>query len=268
MSTAELAKQALWNKSGLLQVQDPNGPEGYVKDGRLNLVPGVTPEMIKADYCRGSGHEWLKKFKAIHSSAALVANTFGRWKTDPRRLKVLGLSGFTQPELEAPCPTGLRGTPPNLDVLLQSSDAVIGIESKLLEPLKPTKPHFSPSYSRDRLPQCEDCWWNLLAQVRDGPPAHLDIAQLVKHYLGLRKQFAAGQKVYLLYLYWKPLNSAAINEYSELAKEIDCFRSAISEDSAVQFISMDYLQLWNSWSGDAELSQHAHLLKQRYGVNI
>jgi hypothetical protein len=263
MNTVDRAKHALWKKSGL-----PHDAKGYVEDARLNLVSGMTPEMIKTDYCGGSGKEWLAKIRAINSSAALAANSFGRWKTDPAKLKLLGMSGFQSPKLEAQCRTGLGGTPPNLDVPLQSSDIVIGIESKLLEPLTLTKPHFSPSYSRARLPLCEEPWWNLLEQVRHWPPAHLDAAQLVKHYLGLRKQFPTGQKVFLLYLFWKPLNAANIAEYSRHAEDMDKFRSAISENGAVQFIPMDYLQLWESWSGDADLAEHANLLKQRYRVEI
>jgi hypothetical protein len=266
MNIVDRAKHALWKKSGL--PHDPKGPKGYVEDARLNLVSGVTPEMIKPDYCRGSGQEWLTKIRAIHSSAALAANTFGRWKTDPAKLKILGLSGFQPPILEAQCPTGLGGTPPNLDVLLQSSDTVIGIESKLLEPLTPTKPYFSPSYSRNRLPLCEEPWWNLLERVRHWPPAHLDAAQLVKHYLGLRKRFHTGQRVFLVYLFWKPLNAADFAEYSQHAEDIEKFRNQVSEGGAVQFISMDYLQLWDSWSGDADLAEHAKLLKQRYCVEL
>lgn len=264
MNTIDRSKQALWKKSGL-----PHDLKGYVEDARLNLVNGVTPEMIKDDYCEGSGQEWLTKIRAIHSSAALAANTFGRWKTDPAKLKILGFSGFQALKLEAQCRSGLGGTPPNLDVLLQSSDIVIGIESKLLEPLKPTKPKFSLSYSCDKLPLCEESWWNLLEQVRHWPPSHLDAAQLIKHYLGLRKQYPTGQKVLLLYLFWKPLNAAKIAEYSRHAEDLDRFQGAISESgSAVQFISMDYLQLWTSWLGNADMVEHAESLMQRYCVEI
>ena len=266
MNIVDRAKHALWKKSGL--PHDPTGPKGYVVDARLNLVSGVTPEMIKADYYGGSGQEWLAKIRAIHSSAALAANTFGRWKTDPAKLKILELSGFQPPKFEAQCPTGLGGTPPNLDVLLQSPDIVIGLESKLLEPLTPRKPHFSKSYSRDRLPLCEESWWNLLEQVRHWPPAHLDAAQLIKHYLGLRKRFPSGQKVFLVYLFWKPLNAEKIAEYVRHAEDMEKFRDALSESGAVQFIPMDYLHLWDSWSGDADLAEHANLLKQRYCVEI
>jgi len=263
MKMVDRAKAALWKKSGL-----SHDARGYVAEARLNLVAGVTPEMIEADYCHGSGQEWVTKIRAIHSSAALTANTFGRWKTEPAELKILGLSGFEKPKLEAKCSTGLGGTPPNLDVLLQSKDIVIGIESKLLEPLTPTKPHFSPSYSRDKVPLCEDTWWNLLEHVRDWPPSHLDAAQLIKHYLGLRKQFPAGRKVFLLYLFWRPRNAAAIPEYSRHAEDIERFRNAIARDSAVQFVSMNYLELWENWKNYSGLAEHASILEQRYCVEI
>jgi len=239
-----------------------------VADARLNLVTGVTPEMVQADYTGGSGQEWLGKILAIHSSAALAANTFGRWKGDPAKLKVIGLSGFQPPKLEAQCQTGLRGTPPNLDVLLESPDAVIGIESKLLEPLKPTKPQFSPSYDLANLPLCEKPWWELLNQARHWPPCHLDVAQLIKHYLGLRKQYPAGRQVYLLYLFWQPLNASSIPEYSRHAEDIEKFRNAVAQGNTVHFVPMDYLQLWESWSEHVDLAEHARLLKQRYCVEI
>lgn len=243
-------------------------PKGYVEDARRNLVTGVTTEMIQTDYCEGSGQEWLAKIRAIHSSAALTANTFGRWKTDPAKINILGFSGFFSLKLEAKCKTGLGGTPPNLDVLLQSSKVVIGIESKLLEPLKRTKPLFSPSYVRDRLPLCEESWWNLLEQLRYWPPAHLDAAQLVKHYLGLRKQFSYNKKVFLLYLFWKPLNATSIAEYLQHAKEIEKVRKALPDNGSIQFIAMDYLQLWEAWSEDSVMKEHASLLRQRYSVEI
>jgi hypothetical protein len=263
MNTIDRAKAALWKKSGL-----PHDPKGYVADARLNLVTGVTPEMIKGDFCGGSGQEWLAKIRAIHSSAALAANTFGRWKRDPAKLKIIGLSGFQPPKFEARCRTGLGGTPPNLDVLLESPDVVIGIESKLLEPLTPTKPKFSPSYKLANLPLCEEAWWEVLDQARQMPPCHLDVAQLIKHYLGLRKQYPDGRQVYLLYLFWKPLNAASIPEYSKHVEDIERFQNAVAESGSVQFVAMDYLHLWELWSQDVNLAEHANLLKRRYCVEI
>ena len=263
MNTLKRAKEALWAKSGLGHDKD-----GYVDCPDANLLDGVPPTLIKDDYDGGSGQEWLGKIRAIHSSSALVANSFGRWKLTPSSLTILGRSGFAAPKLEAKCPSGLGGTPPNLDALLTSNDTIIGIESKLLEPLTPKVPAFSSSYKRDRLPLCEDGWWRLLEEVKTWPASHLDAAQLIKHYLGLRNQFPKGKTVILLYLFWKPLNADSFDEYKKHADHLAVFKRRVKDSPAVQFESMDYLSLWESWETYPKLANHAKLMKDRYAVAI
>lgn len=263
MNIVDRAKQALWKKSSL-----PHDGQGYLQDPELNLVAGVQAEMIRKDFEGGSGQEWTYKIKAIHSSAALAANTFGRWKTDPALLTFDGISGFFPPRLEAQCPTGLRGTPPNLDVLLESDNTIFGNESKLLEPLIPTQPKFAASYKKERLPLCEDTWWSLLEQVRQWPPSHLDAAQLIKHYFGLRNKYPAGKQVWLVYLYWKPLNADGIEEYTRHTEDLMKFQKMIGSTGAVRFKAMDYIQLWDQWEKDSNMAEHTKLLKNRYCVEI
>lgn len=265
-SIVNRAKSALWEKSALLH---PDA-KGYVADVQSNLITGLTREMIESDYRNGSGNEWEKKIRAIHSSAALAANTFGRWKNDPGKLKILGQLGFESIQMEAKCPTGLKGTPPNLDVLLKSESrkVVVGVESKFLEPLTPKPPEFSGSYlSKEK--EFEKPWKSLFDEVRQWPASRLDIAQLIKHYLGLRKQYQDGWQVYLLYIYWKPLNADVFPEYLEHERDIDRVKKIIvGGGSKVQFQTMDYLQLWQSWAEDADLAKHARSLQERYCVNI
>lgn len=266
MNLVDQAKHALWKKSGL-----PHDAKGYVEDVGSNLISGVTEEMIESDYRSGSGKEWQKKIRAIHSSAALAANTFGRWKNDPEILKILRQSGFESPRLEAQCPTGLKGTPPNLDVLLKSQNVVIGVESKFLEPLKLTKPEFSKSYlSKEIAPLWEKPWKTLFDQVRQWQPSHLDIAQLIKHYLGLRKrqEYQYGRQVFLLYIYWKPRNADIFPEYSEHEKAIQKVQAIVADGSKVQFVAMDYLELWQAWAKDTDMAEHARSLQARYCVEI
>ena len=247
---------------------DWNMIPSYVTDVRMNLVPGVTTEMVQDDYRNGSGQEWLRKFRAIHSSAALAANSFGRWKREPGKLKIIGCTGFSSPKLESQCHTGLGGTPPNLDVLLESPTVVIGIESKLLEPLKLIKPLFSASYTLENLPLCEKAWWDALTQTKRMPPCHLDVAQLIKHYLGLRKVYPNGRQVYLVYLFWKPVNADSIPEYARHAEELKDFENLVAEGKEVSFIAMDYLRLCESWSIDRDMGSHAESLQNRYRVEI
>jgi hypothetical protein len=47
-------------------------------------MPGVNPDLIRADFAKGSGQEWTTKLRAIHSSAALAANSFGPWRANRR----------------------------------------------------------------------------------------------------------------------------------------------------------------------------------------
>ncbi|NLN39782.1 MAG: hypothetical protein GX155_09335 [Smithella sp.] len=263
MKLIDRAKQVLWKKSGL-----DHDNQGYLKKPELNLLPDIDAKIIEGDYRKGSGHEWNSKFRAIHSSAALVANTFGKWKTEPAQLRFAGYAGFDKLVFEAKCPTGLGGTAPHLDVLLQSDDTVIGIESKFLEPLELTAPIFSDSYSKNRLPLCEDAWWTLLENVRQWPKSHLDASQLIKHYLGLRNNFPNCKNVMLVYLFWKPLNADKFEEYGSHAKELEKFQHTIRNSNMVQFKAMDYLQLWNDWEKDKNMTEHTKRLKDRYCVEI
>lgn len=263
MNTTKRAKSAIWCQSGLYH--DLNG---YLDDAAANLLPGVIPELIQDDFCQGSGQEWLGKIRAIHSSSALAANSFGCWRKDQLNLVLLDYAEFQSLSFEAHCPTGLGGTPPNLDVLIKSSDVAIGIESKLLEPLSLKTPRFSASYSRDRLPFCEDAWWKLLQNLRCDRPSHLDAAQLVKHYLGLRKQFQDGRDLVLLYLFWKPLNADQFPEYAEHADDLMKFQEAVAVAPAVRFVAIDYLSLWHEWERHEGMAQHAKRLQARYAVEI
>ena len=105
----------------------------------------------------------------------------------PERLRLINQEGFGQPGFERKLPTGLGGTPPTIDVWLQSGTEGWAIESKLLEYFTPKKAVFSASYTRKALPWAEDCWWQVLEDAQEGGRKHLDIAQLVKHYLGLSR---------------------------------------------------------------------------------
>jgi len=269
METLGRAKLALWRR-----FRDVTGCEhdgrGYVRCSRMNLLPTITPEVaeqIEGDYREGSGKEWDSKICAIHSSAALAANAFGRWKDQPESLEVAGLRGFRSLTFEKKLATGLRGTPPNLDVLLEGREDVVGVESKLLETLTPKKPEFSATYTLGKLPQCEPQWWDLLELAKEWTRKHFDVAQMIKHYLGLRREFRDGRNVHLLYLFWRPQNATEFEEYRQHRQEIAEVMHLVA-GSKVRLAAMCYSSLWDSWSERAALSEHAQHLKRRYCVEI
>ncbi len=268
MANIELrAKKKLWQRFTELHPHQAPDQKGYVTAAEQNLLPGIDIVTFKQDLSGGSGNELESKFLAVHSSSALAVNTFALWKTDPQSYTLCNITGFNQLTFEKKCRTGLRGTPPNLDVLLECETAVVGIESKFLEHLTRKKPKFSPSYSRDKLPQIEDLWWKALGHYRNAPQQHLDVAQLIKHYLGIRKQCAHKDTKVLLYLFWEPENALELPEFRKHREEIREFASRI-DGGSVRFEAMSYPELWNNWNVRKDLSAHVANLRRRYSVEI
>ncbi|MBW3579255.1 MAG: hypothetical protein KY462_16280, partial [Actinobacteria bacterium] len=98
---------------------------------------------------------------------------------------------------------------------------------------------------------------------------HLDAAQLLKHYLGVRSQFP-DRRVTLAYLYWEPINAPEIAACSIHAAELAEFEQNV-KDPTVRFLAMSYRHLWDDWgSADrpAWLRQHADALRRRYEITI
>jgi hypothetical protein len=161
---------------------------GYALRLEDNLVDGVSKELFEADYRAGAGRELDGKMRAAHSSAALVVNTFARWRKSPSTLLLANVSGFNSLRFEVVFPTGLGGTPPHLD-LVAYGPAPIAVESKCLEYLTPKTPVFSRSYDTITDSRRDSPWFGLIDLLRRDPGRYryLDAAQLVKHALGLMR---------------------------------------------------------------------------------
>lgn len=177
---------------------------GYVGNWVDNLVPGIEPKWFEADLAQGDGRELEKKFKAAHSSSALVVNSFARFKPVPSLFSIGGYSGFDDFQFEAKCPAGIRGRrPPNLD-LLAKGGLNLGVGSKCTEHLRPHAPVFSPAYDdqiKDKARR-DSAWFRLMQEIRKvpGSSCYFDAAQMVKHAFGLVHSSPAGKSiaVYLL----------------------------------------------------------------------
>lgn len=266
-STADRARQAIRQRYDEISAEKLDD-RGYAVSAELNLVPGVLLEDVRADLAQGSGNELEGKFRAAHSSSALAVNTFGPWRKNPQSLSLLGKTGFTSLRFERQCPTGLGGIPPNLDLVIEGPDVVIGVESKFLEFLTPKPPKFTDSYKRENLPQMEDGWAKLMDALKTGPEQYLDAAQLVRHYLGLRNQPEfKGKKIILLNIFWEPENGQDFPEYRQHQAELAAFQDAV-KDSNVTFVWMTYPELWRQWGTQGLCPDHVRDLRKRYGLPI
>ena len=266
-TTAERARQAIRRRYNDHSTENLDA-RGYAVRAELNLVPGVRMDDIRADFAQGSGNELEGKFRAVHSSSALAANTFGPWRLHPQSLCLLDNTGFDFLQFEKQCPTGLGGIPPNLDLVVSGPGIVIGIESKFLEFLSLKPPKFTARYTRENLPQMEECWATWLEELNGGPPQYLDAAQLVRHYLGLRNQTEfQGKRIVLLYLFWEPENWAGFPEYRQHREELAVFCDKV-KDSDVEFIWLTYPDLWRQWETLGLNPNHLREIRQRYLLDI
>ena len=75
---------ALRRRFAALRPEVEVSPAGSVARIEDNLLPGVEPRHFVEDLARGDGNELESKFRAVHSSAALVVNTSPASRTSRR----------------------------------------------------------------------------------------------------------------------------------------------------------------------------------------
>jgi len=247
------------------RVADLNGRDvfrdeypNYVRVPENNIAPGVELSDLRADFAGADGGELVssggrpEKLCAVHSSAALAVNTFAPYRTAPGTLSLLGRSGFTLVRFEKKLRTGLGGTPPNLDLYAVGDEAILAVEGKFTEMLSPKTANFSESYAQVVDELADDRWAEMYHSLCAEPKRyrHLDAAQLVKHYLGIRHGLADEPVPKLLvYLFWEPVNWNTIPEFARHRSEALSFSMAVA-GGEVEFTAMSYLELWELWKDE------------------
>jgi hypothetical protein len=152
-----LARQKAWARV----FEIPFDLRGYTKDLSNNLFRPLSIITYK-DFQQAAGRELEfgggskpAKMSALESSSALLCNVFDFWRIrNPEEIgRLLKIpEPVVQVTFEVEFPTGLRGTPPTLDMVLVDRTGVIwGIEAKFCEPYRPKskRPPFADSYFPD-----------------------------------------------------------------------------------------------------------------------
>ena len=261
----------------------------YCANFAHSVIDGITTEMFCCDLIRGDGGELSNssgsapKFNSISSSASLAVNTFAPWKTRLDELIVdLGteqMTGFDKLEFEHIAHTAIPKAKkhPNLDVWLESDDAILAIECKFCEYLgeRTEKASLHPAYKRlasslDR----QNPWVKAIDHVTkekgECKYRFFDAVQIIRHYFGVLN---SGQKEkHLLYLYWHPTNEdwRDIHPFDLHMKELKEFSGLISQATDVRFHSMSVNELWDTWSlvPDQDVKSHVNDLRDKYLVEI
>ena len=243
---------------------------GYALHLEDNLIEGVSRNQFEADYLAGAGQELGGKMRAAHSSAALVVNAFAPWRERVSKFALAGVTDFSSLRFEAVYPTGLGGTPPHLDMVADGATSV-AVESKCLEYLTPKIAIFSRSYDTITDSRCDSPWFGLIDLLRRDPShyRYLDVAQLVKHALGLMNASLSGE-VILLYVYWEPVNDRQFQECGQHRDEIADLQAMLRCAKPI-LRSSTYQQIWEGWAaqrGEPWLKTHVDRLQERYTIAI
>lgn len=252
--------------------------KGYLSTPEENLLePFSLWNGIKARFLQGQGSELRAhgnnqpKFHAVHSSAALCVNSFFQYMKNENNTPFLGYKDFTRVVFEEKLPTGISS--PNVDFYLENEDVIIGIESKYIEVLSPKKPNTNLDKYIRRVEQLSAVPNGFIDQVVEyylnkKEKYFLDVAQLIKHSLGLfsKGRLHENKTIILVYLYWQPENWEDFSVYTEHKKEIEEFAQRVS--NFIKFTPLTYPEYWNMVGKDTELADYVEQLRKRYSLYI
>lgn len=262
--------------------------QGYVSTNEENLIQIFHNwDIIKAEIETGQGNE-LKgdeinppKFNAVLSSSALGVNNFAPFKEHINQFCFYNYTDFKEGTFEKKLPTGI--STPNLDFYLEGSYNVIGIESKFTENLYAKLPNqtnrnekqgnLEKYLNRKKLSFLPDGYEQTVIEFYKDydRKMHLDVAQLIKHAIGLINKASTKYKfilnqIYtnpvLVYIYWQPSNWYAFDIYKHHEQEIEEFKRRI--DPFIHFIPISYLEFWKIYEKTPLFSAHIEKVKRRY----
>jgi hypothetical protein len=243
------------------------------------FLPHLPEDLILAALQRSPGNEVKSgKFDSPDSSAALVANGFGRFLDRPGDLPPLpgvpmgaALSVALEAEMRFPWSGGRH---PWLDVGIETATTLIGVESKRYEPFRPMKASgFAEVYDRPVWGEAMGRNTGLMHDLVAGRVEFqtVDAVQLVKHALGLRtRAHKRALGAVLVYLYaepevWagsgKPVDKARIAQHR---REVAVFSGLVKGDQ-VAFVAVRWADLLAQWAAIPALADHAGALRDRFG---
>jgi len=243
------------------------------------FLPGVPKELVELRLSSADGNELSSgKINSPESSAALAVNTFGWFIERPELLPLIpGIPDEEWPARSVQVEYCARfpwsgGKHPWLDACIETSNYLIGVESKRLEPFRDKKTvSFSAAYNRPVWGSgMEPYEW--LRDVLAADPEtfeHLDAAQLVKHAFGLVTDARRKRKTpALIYIFAEPEVLKA-RKISQSAKErhrleIASFAEAV-KGATVKFHAVSYREWFATWPSlpDA-VSEHRDTVLQNF----
>ncbi|MFD0990472.1 hypothetical protein ACFQ1R_10220 [Mariniflexile jejuense] len=270
------SKQQNWAKRKgfqLLGGTQPNrGEKNYLHDLSSNIFNQHLSEETQCDFNSGDGSETkdtttrLAKMKALHSSSALPVNVFQYWQEkdvsailsackliNKRSINSNSLPNAVRFEQKFEICDNKKDFPkkPNLDVVIEYNNRVFAIESKFTEPYKGKPKGLRKAYTKDEsksfwedVPNLHELGNKVSPDNDNEEFKYLDVAQLIKHILGL-KNIHKKNGFTLLYLWYDVIGK----DGAKHRKEIEKFAKIAKKDN-IKFRHITYQEVIINLSKD------------------
>ena len=243
------------------------GYDGRLQDWRDSFVGAYEPGALSdVDGMVDAG-----RLRVIESGIVLAMNSFLAWRARPHRLPMAGDNGFTDLRFDARCPTGVRGTPPHLDLIAARGSRLVAVTCRGCDYLGRKQTRLPDAYDSVDFPDALKSWGVLLDMWRSNGHefAHADPGSLVKFALGLGRTFR-GYTLKLVYLYVEPSDAELFEPYQQHRRELEFIRDIVAE-SSVTFCPVSASELWDDWHEafpEPSVRGLVAALRRRYDVAI
>lgn len=279
-----LAKQTEWAKNqgiDLIGSKIGRGRPAYTINLDYNLFQPLLPD-VRSSFEVGDGSELGSsglpgKMQAVHSSSALGVNVFQYWKSISAIPLIAAACSLCRRGSQVSCDIRFEekypindsfGYHPNIDVVLHNTPTArikrFAIECKFSEAygthkhggLKPKYLEYDEIWSG--IPELRSFAKRISPDDRDF--MHLHPAQLVKHLLGLKRQF--GRDGFrLLYLWYDVLGEDGKRHRDEVGEF-----ASIAKKDGIKFQSLTYQELIAKLANEFRSEHHDYIqyLTERY----
>ena len=233
---------------------------------QTGLVAGLSPDLL--------GHrlaDLQPRLTRPDTAMALVLNSFLPWLDQVEALQLADIGRFQELNFDARCPTGVRGTPPHIELVASGPAGVVGATACVFDYLAMRQSSLSAAYLTLTVPPSLTPWITLMHASADGTDdfRYVDVPALSKLAVGLGRIFAF-RPVRLLYLFLEPADAADVPVFAahraELARLVERTR-----ESSVSLLALSFHELWQAWCADVaptNLRAVAAQLQRRYAVAI
>lgn len=217
--------------------------DGRLKDWRLGMLPG-TDEALLEQVPRLIN---TSRLRYPDSGSAMVFYSFLPWYSRKHELPLAGRRGFEELRFDARCPTGLRGTPPHLDLVASAGPDVVAVTARGARSRSGKSRGFAAGYCELASANGLGPWEDLARRTYEDDSTYqaADAASLIKFVFGLARTFPK-RSIKLVVLYWRPprhFNHATVKEHEEalngIADEV--------QSSTVALLPLSFGTLWSQW---------------------